>query len=188
MKNARRHILIQPDFQLRFAFLLTLTVVVIGAIFPIFFISMFDLANAHAAITNNPAIQQALSTAKKDFILLTLAVQVLMVVGCFVLAIYHSHKIVGPLYKLRISMVALRQGLLDRHITFRKGDNFVELANEFNLMSDAILTRRRKDFEAIQSVLPKLDRVHEALKGEEKASLGEALNVLREMSEEKKSR
>jgi len=187
MKNARRHILIQPNFQLRFAFLITLTILVISMIFPLFFLGIFDLANSHPAISGNPTIQQAVSNAKKDFLFLTLGVQFALLVGSFVLSIYHSHKIVGPLYKLRISMVALRQGLLERHITFRTGDNFPELATEFNAMADAILARRRKDFEAIQSVLPKLDRIHATTNGEEKAYLEEALNVLRELSQEKKS-
>lgn len=187
MKNARKHILIQPDFQLRFAFLVTLTVIVVSSIFPVFFFSAFEVANSVPAAANNPAVQQAVMAAKKDFLYLTIGVQFIVLIGIFILSIFHSHRIVGPLYKLRISMVALRQGLLDRHITFRQHDNFPELAAEFNAMSDAVLARRRKDFEAIQSVLPKLDRIHNNLQGEEKASLQEALNVLRELSQEKKS-
>jgi nitrogen fixation/metabolism regulation signal transduction histidine kinase len=186
MKNARKHILIQPKFQLRFAALITFTILVISLVFPIFFVSLFDIANTHPSISGNAALVQVIASAKSDFIKLTIGVQLILITANFLLAIRLSHRIVGPLYKLRISMVALRQGLLDRHISFRDKDNFPELAVEFNAMADAILARSRKDFEAVQSVLPKLDRIHGSLVGEEKAILAETLNVLRELSQEKK--
>lgn len=186
MKNARKHILIQPQFQLRFAALITFTIAVISLVFPIFFLSLFDVANSHPSISGNAALVETINHAKSDFLTLTVGIQLVLVLASFLLAIRLSHRIVGPLYKLRISMVALRQGLLDRHISFREKDNFPELATEFNAMADAILARRRKDFEAVQSILPKLDRIHANLDGAEKASLGEALNVLRELSQEKK--
>ncbi len=79
-------------------------------------------------------------------------------------------------------MVAMQQGVLDRHIFFRAKDNFPELADGFNSMTDAVFIRRRRDFERVNSVIPKLERLQETLTGEEQASVTEVLTALQELS------
>ena len=150
MKNSRRQYLINPQFQLKFSFLVTLAMFTFNMAFPFFFLSMLDTAASQSFITKNPLAVQALKEARSEFIILMVVLEVCFVLLTFVLAIFHSHKIAGPLYKLKISMTALKQGVLDRHISFRAKDNFTELAEEFNSMSDAIFLRRRKELESVK--------------------------------------
>lgn len=184
MRNVRRHLLINPIFQLRFAALFCLAVLVFSAIFPLFVYSMFSALLQHPHFTQNPAALAALQQARYDLSIFLGLTFLVTLSTAFALAIFHSHRIAGPLYKLRMAMVAMQQGVLDKHIQFRTKDNFTEMADGFNAMTDAIFIRRRRDFERIHSVIPKLERLQRTLVGEEQALVTESLHALQELSRE----
>ncbi|MCO5142700.1 MAG: hypothetical protein M9962_06390 [Oligoflexia bacterium] len=182
MKNIRRQILINPNFQLRFAILFSLAVLVYTAIFPMFVITVFQSMKKLSYIEKNPAIFQAINEAKYDIFIFCILMFFVVLFSSFFLALFHSHKIAGPLYKLRLAMISMQQGVLDRHISFRNKDNFPELASGFNAMTDAIFIRRRREFENLRTVIPKLETLCKTLTGEEKALATEALSALKEIS------
>ena len=184
MRNLRRHLIINPMFQVRFALLFTLAVLVFASIFPIFVYTMLDSVEGHSYFTKNPGAIQALREARYDLTIFLGLTALVTGVTAFILALFHSHRIAGPLYKLRMSMVAMQQGILDRHIKFRNNENFPELAEGFNSMTDAIFIRRRRDFETVNSVIPKLERLQGNLAGEEQATVTEVLTALQDLSRE----
>lgn len=184
MSNLRRHLIINPVFQVRFALLFTLAVIVFSSVFPIFVYTMFGTMENHSFFAKNPTAVQALREARYDLSIFLGLTAVVTGGTAFILALFHSHRIAGPLYKLRMSMVAMQQGILDQHIRFRTHDNFPELADGFNAMTDSIFIRRRRDFERVNSVIPKLERLQKSLTGEEQASVTEVLTALQELSRE----
>mgnify|MGYP003350241786 CR=1 FL=1 len=184
MRNERRHILINPPFQLKFALLFTLAVMVYVSIFPIFVYTLLESMESHSLFSKSSAALNALREARSDMVLFFVVMSVVASLTAFLLALFHSHKIAGPLYKLRMSMVAMQQGVLNQHIKFRSKDNFMELADGFNAMTDSIFIRRRRDFERVNSVIPKLERLQRSLSGEDQASVTEVLNALQELSRE----
>lgn len=184
MRNLRRHLLIHPAFQLKFAFLFTATVIAFSLIFPVFVYTMFDNMETHSFFQKNAAAMQALREARYDVTIFFIVMVILAIAVAFGLALFHSHRIAGPLYKLRMAMIGMQQGVLDHHIQFRTKDNFPELADGFNAMTDAIFVRRRRDFERVHSVIPKLERLQSTLTGEEQASVTEVLLALQELSRE----
>ncbi len=155
--------------------------------FPLFIMSMFDFSAKHNLIVNNPVALNALNNARQEFIVLMIILEVCFIMMTFVLALFHSHKIAGPLYKLRVSMQALKQGVLDRHISFRSKDNFPELADEFNEMSDAVFSRRRKELETINTLLPKIENLQTKLDGDQREIASEVLASLQNLSRGVKS-
>lgn len=184
MKSNRKQILINPQFQLRFASFITVLMFGITMILPMLLMQVLENAKGYSLLMNNPPAQLALRDAKKELLLFTVGFELVIIICCFLFALLHSHRIAGPLYKLKTAMTSLRQGLLERQILFRKKDNFMELATEFNEMSNAITARRRKDFEYIHSVIPKLDRLQNSLAGEQRETATEVLNVLQELVRE----
>jgi methyl-accepting chemotaxis protein len=184
MRNVRRHILINPAFQVKFAILFTLAVLVFASIFPIFVYTLFESMQNLPLFSKSSAAVGALKEARSDMIIFFIVMTVVTMLTAFLLALFHSHRIAGPLYKLRMSMVAMQQGVLNQHIKFRTKDNFTELADGFNAMTDSIFIRRRRDFERVSSVIPKLERLQSTLSGEEQASVTEVLNALQELSRE----
>ncbi len=184
MRNVRKHILINPAFQVKFALLFTLAVLVFASVFPIFVYTLFEAMENHTLFSKSPSAITALREARSDMLLFFLVISVITAITAFLLAIFHSHRIAGPLYKLRMSMVAMQQGVLNQHIKFRNKDNFMELADGFNAMTDAIFIRRRRDFERVNSVIPKLERLQNSLSGQDQASVKEVLSALQELSRE----
>ena len=184
MRNVRRHIIINPAFQVKFALLFTLAVMVFASTFPIFVYTLFESMEHHALFSKSTAAIAALREARSDMVIFFIVMTVVTTLTGFLLALFHSHRIAGPLYKLRMSMVAMQQGVLNQHINFRTNDNFMELADGFNSMTDAIFIRRRRDFERVNSVIPKLERLQSMLQGEDQASVTEVLHALQELSRE----
>lgn len=184
MKNPRKHLLIHPAFQVRFAFQFTLAVLVFSSIFPVFVYTMFESMAQQNFFAKHPGALQHLREARYDVTIFFFVVVLVAGLLSFFLALFHSHRIAGPLYKLRMSMVQMQQGVLDRHVKFRAKDNFPELAEGFNSMTDAIFIRRRRDFERIRSVVPKLERLQRNLQGEDHAVITEALTALQDLSRE----
>ena len=182
MKNLRKHLLINPAFQLRFATLFTLAVLAFCSIFPLFAYSVLTSMSSHTLFRDNTVALQTIREARYDLIIFFVALIIVLMVTSFVLAIFHSHKIAGPLYKLRMAMISMQQGVLDQHIKFREKDNFQEMADGFNAMTDAIFIRRRKDFERVNSVIPKLERLQSTLTGAEQAAVTEVLHALQDLS------
>lgn len=184
MRNVRKHILINPTFQVKFALLFTLAVMVFSSIFPVFVYTLFESMESHTLFSKSTAAIAALREARSDMVIFFSVMLLVTTITAFLLALFHSHRIAGPLYKLRMSMVAMQQGVLNQHIKFRTKDNFGELADGFNAMTDSIFIRRRRDFERVSSVIPKLERLQSSLTGEEQASVTEVLHALQELSRE----
>ncbi len=183
MKNLRRQLLINPGFQLRFAVVFTLAVLAFCFVVAMFAVSGLEYLGQNAEFATETA-RGLFSAARHNLVWMLIGVHVLVGAVAFTIALFHSHHIAGPLYKLRVAMISLQQGVLDQHIKFRARDNFLELANGFNAMTDAIFIRRRRDFERIGSVIPKLERLKSNLSGEEQATAQEALNALQELHRE----
>ncbi len=188
MKNLRRQILINPSFQIRFSFFFTATVLAFSLITATFCLGMLELVQGNPFFRDHPEALQALQGVRRDLLLVLFVVFTLIGTISFVISLYHSHRIAGPLYKLRLAMISLQQGVLDHHIKFRTKDNFVELADGFNAMADAIFIRRRRDFERLATVTPKLERLRGSLQGEEQAIAHEVLNAVVELSRDSQRR
>lgn len=178
VQNPRRQFIINPGFQLKFSLLVTLAIMVFNIPTPLFIITLIDVISESNKSLN---LQQLLNT-KWQIFLFFLVVEVVFLSMAFMIALYHSHKIAGPLFKLKKAMISLRQGVYNQNIRFRAKDNFTDLADEFNAMADSIFERRRRDYEYVNSVIPKLENLAQKLDGENKETLNESLNALRELS------
>src|SRR3989338_5737490 len=104
MRNVRKHILINPSFQVKFAFLFTLAVMAFTSIFPFFVYTIFGSLEKHSLFANSTGALQHLHEARSDMVVFFILLTVVTILTAFLLAIFHSHRIAGPLYKLRMSM------------------------------------------------------------------------------------
>lgn len=65
--------------------------------------------------------------------------------------IYVTHKVAGPLFALRKFMDSVKKGDWDAVRPFRKGDEFVALADAFRDLADAIRSRHRAEIEDLRA-------------------------------------
>lgn len=139
MKHKRRNFLINPRFQFRFAFVMASWVIGLSLAFPLV------LSEALTAITDllvrdprGPEVAQILA-AKQEILRALVIFEVLSVLVIFVLGVFLSHRIAGPLYKLNMYLrESARTGRLKPNLQFRSGDNFQELAQSYNEMVAAV--------------------------------------------------
>lgn len=156
-KNMRRQYFIDKKFQIRFIARFSLIVILsslaIGAL-----IFAFSLNSTTIAIENTKVVVKRTA----DFILPVMATTLLMVtlfssLAIFVMTLFFSHKIAGPLYRLRREIEMLKNGNLTGTFTIRNKDQMKELADSLKEMCQ---TLRQKHAE----LKTKCDKLREFLK------------------------
>ena len=142
MLYKRANFLINKKFQLKFAFFVCSWIFVLSMIYPIIIYNIFEY---FLKITNSPHAPLTPDKVKavQSQILMVLGVLQLLFLGItFMLSIFLSHRIAGPLFKLRRSMEEVARGNFDQRITFRKNDHFLEMQETFNDMIQHLSVRR----------------------------------------------
>jgi methyl-accepting chemotaxis protein len=75
-------------------------------------------------------------------------------------AIRFSHRVVGPLYRLRKAIRAIADGEEIELVTLRQGDFLQELKDDFNAMVEALEERRAITLKQTQNTTAPIARVH----------------------------
>ena len=55
-----------------------------------------------------------------------------------IISVTYTHKLVGPTIAFRNQLERLRSGDFSQKVSIRKGDAFIEIANEINLLTDTL--------------------------------------------------
>ncbi|MEW6056664.1 MAG: HAMP domain-containing protein [Bdellovibrionota bacterium] len=140
----RANFLINKKFQLKFAFFVCSWIFALSMIYPIIIYNIFEyfltLLSNNAA--NVPLTLDKVKMVENQVLVLLGALQLLFLLITFMLSIFLSHRIAGPLYKLRRSMEEVTRGNLDQRISFRKNDHFFEMQDAFNDMIQYLTLKR----------------------------------------------
>lgn len=70
----------------------------------------------------------------------------------FIISLFQSHKIAGPLYKLNKTLLDVAAGHKLGPISFRNKDNFPELAESYNKAIAQITASHRQDFAKLSEI------------------------------------
>ncbi|MBT3984116.1 MAG: methyl-accepting chemotaxis protein [Bacteriovoracaceae bacterium] len=133
----RKVLLINPRFQLIFLLYILVCAVLIIGIFSIgnllFFKGFMDTGMS-LGLAKEPSFFEFVSAQRQSMntFLLSLSLMVTAVMG--IIGLYISHRVAGPLYRLKIHMDQISEGGERTGVKFRKGDFFTELASSFNKM------------------------------------------------------
>jgi nitrogen fixation/metabolism regulation signal transduction histidine kinase len=95
----------------------------------------------------------------------------LLVAALWFAGIIVTHKVAGPLYKMKRQIRALERGSLQVPTPLRKGDELKEFFDAFNDMVRALRARQQRDVE----------RLDDVLSGLESAAPGDKVRLLREL-------
>jgi len=109
--------------------------------------------------------------------------QIAYVLLIFIVCIFFSHKIAGPLYKLMKHMRAIREGQNLGELYFRKGDYFPEVADEFNLTFEKIQENYKNDFVYLSEVNAYLNNLSLVVPDDKKVVLTEINKKLLEIQD-----
>jgi len=139
--NRRRNYFIERSFQTRFI-LKFCSLVVVGGLLTVAMLYYIGLRSTTVAIVNSDVVVK--STA--DFLLpvliqTLLLVMVLLGLATIIVTLFVSHKIAGPLYRLKKAMEELGEGDLGVQIKLRQKDQLVHIAEAFNTMAKKLKER-----------------------------------------------
>ena len=92
-----------------------------------------------------------------------------------------SHKIAGPIYKLTLHLKSIQEGNPAEYITFRKGDHFLELAEDYNAAIKKIKDTYNQDFLYLQEIDSYINNLIIAVPEDKKSMLLEISNKINEI-------
>lgn len=138
MAHKRRTVLINKPFQLRFSLYVCSWLFALSAAYPIIIYSLYEkLIDYASKDPNGPPIAD-LQAGREGMIWTLILIQLAFLAITFLISIFVSHRIAGPVYKLGQFIEAIGRGKSDLHLRFRKHDHFHEAAEQFNDMAHGI--------------------------------------------------
>ncbi|OFZ14181.1 MAG: hypothetical protein A2X86_04835 [Bdellovibrionales bacterium GWA2_49_15] len=180
--NKRRIYLVNPAFQLRFSIFVCLIVFISSLIYPLVIYDVLtEIIERNAQVS--PDIAARLPKTRQELLIILSLWQLGFTGMIFVICIFFSHKIAGPLYKLMKFFRAVRAGESPGRLFFRKGDYFNEVADEFNLTFEQIQENYKKDLVYLSEVNTYLANLSMVVPDDKKVVLNEINRKLTEIQE-----
>lgn len=99
----------------------------------------------------------ALSQQRTQFALLLVGVLVSLVLALWLAGIVITHRVAGPVYKMKRQIRAVRDGNLSVPSPLRKGDELKDFFDTFNEMVGALRERRQEQVQVLKQVLSDLE-------------------------------
>ena len=103
-------------------------------------------------MTSFPSLQQNMKLAQTDLIIFLGGIQLVFITMVFIMFIFLTHKIAGPMHKLKNHLLGIRQGKPISPLTFRNGDHFHDVAEEVSLFLESVSFNQENDFQYVEEV------------------------------------
>ncbi len=174
----RRIVLINKPFQLRFALYMVSWLIAISFIYPLMIANVFDYLFQILALDPRGPELSKLSATREELLTELLIIQGSLIAIAFFISIFMSHKIAGPLYKLKLFLARVSKGDLSQNLYFRKADHFQDIPPVFNIMLDALRNAQTEKELIIQSAHSMIAEIAASQEGEFKGRLNLVLSAL----------
>ncbi|MEC8623936.1 MAG: hypothetical protein VXY34_03890, partial [Bdellovibrionota bacterium] len=155
MTYKRTIFLINPKFQLKFSLLISTVVFISSLIYPFIIYNLMtsysnDISSNLVKICEKeteeiPRVSKAVSNQREKIIILLIFGQFIFTGIIFIISIFFSHKIAGPIYKTQkyLRKVSDNKGL--GKLSFREEDYFKDLAEDYNKTFSTIQNNYNRD-------------------------------------------
>ena len=137
-RSSRRRIwIVNPSLQYRFTGILLAAIVVMwaGALASVYLAIWITLRTLDASSSPSAVSQLGLVGIIVTTELLLIAPIVVWI------GIRWTHRVAGPLVRIKWALEQMAQGRFDLHLTLRKGDSLVELADTVNALAASLRSR-----------------------------------------------
>ena len=152
MLNKRKIIVVNPKFQFKVSLLIAGLVIISSSIFPLMIMDLFE-EYMQLAIKYQPDIKAALLEKRSAFFKTMFFWELGFVVLVFTFLLFVTHRIAGPIYKLQKYLSGIREGTESGKLFFRKGDYFMDLADDINLTIESLRSQGRSNDESLDEVV-----------------------------------
>lgn len=177
----RRIYLIEKRFQ--FAFILKFcALVAAGGLLTIAILYFLALQSATVSFVNSRVVVKTTADFILPVLIQTVVITMIFVsIAVIAVTLFVSHKIAGPLYRLRKTMKEIEAGDFSGDFRIRHLDQLQELANSFNGM----VTKMRQEVASLKGSVSQLkEKLDEIGEGEVAEQRRQALRELKQKAEE----
>ena len=165
--------IIKQRFQLRFSFIM----------FGLFALSIALIWFEGIAIVKHfvvsGMVQREESILYMNMLSKSLALTgVLLLLIMYVVTIIFSHQIAGPIYRIEKVLGLIKDGVLNMHVRFRKGDEFSEVAQVFNGALTSLRANIKEERDNVEDFVTKVKAVSMELKKNKDSQAADILQQL----------
>jgi methyl-accepting chemotaxis protein len=115
---------------------------------------------------------------RESLLWLLILMQVTFTFLVFLISIFMSHKIAGPLFQLKKLFSEVKNGNLTQRLAFRSKDYFQDLVPEFNGMMESLQSRIENTDNSAKGAILSLEKALEKVNPEARPELEISLNIL----------
>lgn len=182
MSYSRKIFLINPQFQLKLSLYISLIVFLTGLIYPITINQIFDVLISKFTLSN-PEIAQHYAQQRTQILIYLSLMHLGFSLVTFCACIFLSHKIAGPIYKLQKFLRGIRENQPREKLYFRKGDYFLEVADDVNMTLDHMDEAQKNDLVYLSEVNSYINNLSLVVPDDKRIVLNEISSKLSEMQE-----
>ena len=145
--KGRKQFIVDPRFQYGFlAWMVTLALVVTGIIYGAnyYFFFKYEQRGLEMGLTPDHVFFRLLQEQRADMNVIFVVASLVCIAFLTFAGAILSHRVAGPIYKMRKHIDAVVRNETVQDITFRKNDYFPELAEAFNKLLAPIRAARKK--------------------------------------------
>jgi hypothetical protein len=179
----RSTFLINPGFQLSFSLIVCSIIFISSLIYPLILVDFLA-----EIMTRFPTLQPNMKIAQKDLIIFLGLIQLMYIAIVFIMFIFLTHKIAGPLHKLKNHLSKIREGNPITPLTFRNGDHFHDVAEEVSLFLESITLNQETDFGYLDEVAVYIENLVPVVPDDKKPILNEISRRLLDIKSRYKDR
>ena len=184
MRYKRTIFLIDKKFQIRFSLFVCSWIFALSLVYPYIIKSVFDYFFQYLALDPHGPQLDALQKTRHEMLMLLVIMQWLFLAVTFIICIFISHRIAGPLFKLKKFMLQAGQGQFEA-LRFRETDHFKDVATDFNTMIDAMKASKSKTIDATAAAMVHIEKAQSLMAQTQDAALTKelesALSTLRQI-------
>lgn len=155
--------------------MITLLVIISSLFYPF---TIYELVEKYINVIASTNPEKVLELRNyKQALMITLALwQLGFSVLVFIICILFTHKIAGPVYKLKKYLSSIREGLSEGKLYFRQGDYFRDLEEDVNSTFETIKENYKKDVVYLSEVNSYLKNLTHVIPEDKKAVI-EQINI-----------
>jgi methyl-accepting chemotaxis protein len=183
MAYKRSVFLINKPFQLRFAFYVCSWLFVLTMVYPMSIQTLFNSFMDYVRLDPKGPELTKLDSIRSEMTQLLILLQAGFLGITFLVSIFISHRIAGPLYKLRQFFNDAAAGKIHQRLKFRKSDHFQELAESYNQMMDQLGGALTRSSHHIDLAIQEIERAMQN-PGAPREGLEKSLKLLKEARQE----
>lgn len=180
MAYKRSIYLVNPKFQLSLSLKICLLVFISSLIYPF---TIYELLSGFIkfAMEKSPELATQMKAKRESLIFILSLWQIGFTALVFIICIFVSHKIAGPVYKLQKFLQSYREGNSLGQLQFRNGDYFPELAEEYNDTIEFINETHQSDAVYLSEVSSYIKNLTLVVPEDKKVVIEEINNKIGEM-------